>query len=302
MPVWNGERFLSAAIDSILGQTLTDFEFIIIDDGSTDRTPEILAEYAALDCRVRVIRVDHAGIVLALNHGVSEAKAKWIARMDCDDIADEMRLECQWNVILKHPESVWCNTNIRFIGEPQFITPVGHFIRTRALLALRLCYQCPVIHSTVMFRKQAFIACGQYLADERHAEDFSLWGRLLLAGGTVSIPKHLMSFRVHSESISKRQAEIQETLSQEIAVRHCMQFMGLDEATAVRAYHALRGNLACRAGAEWIWFVTRCLPRMRWMSLEMWAWVARRSLGMVVSHFSRIFQFKVKHTGNCNGN
>jgi len=288
MPVWNGEMFLSAAIDSILVQTLSDFELIIIDDGSTDRTPEILADYAALDSRIRVIRMDHAGIVVSLNHGVSVARANWIARMDCDDVADENRLECQWKMLHRHPDAVLCHTNIRLIGERQFITQVGHFIRTRALLALRLCFHCPVIHSTVMFRRETFIACGQYVADERHAEDYSLWGRLLLAGGIVSIPKPLLSFRVHSGSISKRQADIQETLTQKIAVRHCMQFMGLDESTAIRAYRALRGDSPNYAGSEWIWFLIRCLPKLQWKSVELWVWVASRTMRFAARRISGV--------------
>ncbi len=288
MPVWNGERFLRAAIDSILAQTWTAFELIIIDDGSTDRTPEILAEYAGLDSRIRVIRMEHAGIVLALNHGISEAKAEWIARMDCDDIAHEKRLEIQWKVIHENPGTVLCNTNIQLIGEPQLITPVGHFIRTRALLALRLCFQCQVIHPTVMFSKEAFIACGQYVADERHAEDYGLWGRLIRAGGVVGIPEPLLSFRVHSGSISKQQAEIQETLTQKIAVRHCMLFMGLDEGTAIRAYRALRGDLPSHAGSEWIWFLILCLPKLRWKSLELWAWVASRTMRIAARRISGI--------------
>ena len=82
MPVWNGESHLREAMDSILGQTFRDFEFLILDDGSTDATPEILEAYAAQDPRIRVIRLDHQGIVVALNRGVEEARATDVATRD----------------------------------------------------------------------------------------------------------------------------------------------------------------------------------------------------------------------------
>src|SRR5215510_4713382 len=87
MPVHNGADFLAAAVDSILAQTWRDFECIVVDDGSNDATPAILADYARADGRLRVVRIDHAGIVAALNRGLTEARAALIMRMDADDIA-----------------------------------------------------------------------------------------------------------------------------------------------------------------------------------------------------------------------
>ena len=89
MPVWNGEKFLAAAVDSLLAQTFTDFELLVVDDGSTDATPEILRAYS--DPRLRVVRLDHAGIVVALNHGLAQARAEWIARQDADDLSEPRR-------------------------------------------------------------------------------------------------------------------------------------------------------------------------------------------------------------------
>src|SRR5712675_1535849 len=102
MPVWNGEEYLAESIDSILGQTFKDFELIVVDDGSTDRTLEILSSYG--DKRLRVQRLDHGGIVLALNCGLNVAKGKWIARHDADDISLPHRLETQWRTVHDHPQ------------------------------------------------------------------------------------------------------------------------------------------------------------------------------------------------------
>src|ERR1700690_1943654 len=104
MPVWNGETFLREAIDSILSQTFADFELIIVDDGSTDGTAKILASYP--DARLRVFRLDHAGIVVALNFGAAQARGTWIARQDADDISWPGRLEAQWKALQLNPHAV----------------------------------------------------------------------------------------------------------------------------------------------------------------------------------------------------
>lgn len=282
MPVWNGERYLREAVESILNQTFREFEFIILDDGSTDRTPEILAEFAARDSRVRVIRLAHEGIVIALNRGVAEAKAQWIARMDADDVARPERLARQWEALRNNPEAVLCHTHIHIIGDPKYVTPAGRFIRTKALLALRLCFQCPIVHPTVIFSKAAFIECGGYVPEERHAEDYGLWGRLLMMGEVIGCAEPLLDFRVHADSISKIKSDTQQAITQKVAVRHCSNFMNLDEATALRAYHVFRSDFPGNPLRKWLWFTLCCLPRMRWKSLEMWAWVGVRTKQIIL--------------------
>lgn len=287
MPVWNGERFLKEAIDSILAQTFSDFEFIILDDGSTDSTLEIVRAYAASDSRVRLVQLEHGGIVVALNRGISEAKADWIARMDCDDIALPNRFEEQWSAIEKNPDAILCHTHVHIVGEPQYVTPAGRFIRSKALLALRLCFQCPIIHPTVLLKKDAVIDCGGFVPAERHAEDYGLWGRLLMRGNVVGVAQPLLQFRVHGGSISKLQAEAQQTITRDVAVRHCQWFMDLDLETASRAYDGLRGKNREAPLSEWLWFVRHCVPRMKWKSLEMWAWIANRTLQIIKVQFAR---------------
>lgn len=278
MPVWNGERYLAEAIESILAQSFRDFEFIILDDGSTDRTPEILAEFAARDARIRVIRLGHEGIVVALNRGIDEARASWVARMDADDIARPDRFARQWAAIQAKPTAVLCHTHTSIIGDPNYVTPAGRFIRSKALLALRLCFQCPIVHPTVMFRKSVVIECGGYRPEERHAEDFGLWGRLLMKGDVIGVAEPVLDFRVHGASISKQKADVQEALSQMTATAHCQEFMKLEGSVAVRAYRAIQGVNLENPLIEWLWFMRKCLPRMRWQSFEMWAWVVSRSL------------------------
>lgn len=287
MPVWNGETYLREAVESILGQSFRDFEFLILDDGSTDSTPAILAEYARRDPRIRIIPLDHQGIVIALNRGVDEARAEWIARMDSDDIARPERFARQWEVVQAKPTAILCHTQIRIIGEVPYVTPAGRFIRSEAMSLLRLCYQCPIVHPTVMFRKGAFLACGGYLPEERHAEDFGLWGRLLEQGNLVGIAEPLLDLRVHYASISKQKADVQIELSERIALRHCRQFMRLNEAEARRALDALRFHRSANRLRDWIWLVFHCLPRLREQSLELWIWAAQATVRRFTSALRR---------------
>src|SRR5687768_1555420 len=113
MPVYNGERFVSQAVDSVLGQTFRDFEFLIVDDGSTDHTPEILRAFERRDGRVRVIQNNHGGISSALTRGIDESRREWVARIDADDIALPDRFEKQMRTAAANPKVVAWGTYAR---------------------------------------------------------------------------------------------------------------------------------------------------------------------------------------------
>jgi glycosyltransferase involved in cell wall biosynthesis len=280
MPVWNGEKFLTAAIDSLLAQTFADFELLVIDDGSTDRTPEILRGYA--DARLRVLRLDHSGIVVALNHGLAEARAEWIARLDADDISEPRRLELQWQALARRPCAVLCHTGVIFFGEGAASAGAARLPRSRSFNALRLCYQCPIAHSTVLFKKSTALAVGSYLPEERHAEDFSLWGRMLEQGEFIGLPEKLVRFRLHGGSVSSQNLQTQQALTRRIAMHHCQKFLQLNEAEAARANRVLLAAGRERSWPEWRWFLTHCAPRLKWKSGETFGWLFWQSLKQVL--------------------
>jgi glycosyltransferase involved in cell wall biosynthesis len=280
MPVWNGEAYVAEAMESILSQSFENFEFVIVDDGSTDSTLAILSRYR--DPRLRVFQLQHAGIVSALNFAIGQARARWIARQDADDISHRSRLETQWRVVSANPSAVLCCTGIEIFGEGATGLRTNRVPRSKALAALRLCYQCPIGHSTVMYKKEAVLAAGGYDPDERHAEDYSLWGRLLEQGDFIGLPERILKFRVHAASVSKQNQEVQLALTRRIAIEHCRRFMGLTVAEGERAYAVLSCAPAKKAWKEWLWFLHHCIPRLRWKSAEMCAWLAIQTFRMAI--------------------
>jgi len=282
MPVWNGAAFLAAAVDSVLAQTFTDFELLVIDDGSTDRTPEILGAYA--DPRLRVLRLEHAGIVVALNHGLAQARAEWVARLDADDLSEPQRLERQWQAVSRQPKAVLCHSAVTFFGSETNPASPARLPRSRSFMALQLCRRCPITHSTVLFKKTAALTAGSYRREERHAEDFSLWGRLLEQGEFIALPEKLVRLRLHSQSVSRQNLEIQQTLTRKIGIRHCQMFLRLNETEAVRAHALLLAPPREHSWQDWWWFLTHCVSRLRWWSPETFCWLAWQTARQITRH------------------
>lgn len=205
MSVHDGERFLAPAVLSILGQTLPAFEFIVVDDGSQDGSAAMLERLAARDARVRLFRRPHAGLVAALNFGCAQARGRYLARMDADDVALPRRLARQVAHLDSYPRVAALGTAAEFIdaqdrplpGEP---TLVGHARLTQALHA----GTCPLIHPSVTMRRALFEAVGGYRRGAPHAEDFDLWLRLGEVGELDNLPEPLLRYRRHAQQVSIR--------------------------------------------------------------------------------------------------
>lgn len=209
MPVYNGERFLAEAIDSILGQTFTDFEFVIVDDGSTDASPAILADYASRDPRIRVLTQANAGIVAALNRGLAECRAPLVARMDADDISLPTRLERQVAFLGGHPAVAVVGTAFQLVSDTGGAGPVVRHATGHAAIVRGLRRGNCLAHPTVMMRRDPIQAVGGYREFLRHAEDYDLWTRVAERHELANLPECLLRYRVHGGQVSWAVAEAQ---------------------------------------------------------------------------------------------
>lgn len=206
MSVRDGEAFVAAALTSILRQTMTDFECVVIDDGSSDGTPALLERAASQDARLRLVRREGGGgLVAALNHGCSLARAPLIARMDADDVALPDRLARQLERLARQPSLVVLGAAAIFVDAqdrplPADPTPMGP--RTLAQALER--GDCPLIHPTVVMRRAAFEAVGGYRACIAHAEDYDLWLRLAERGELDNLTEPVLRYRRHPQQVSIR--------------------------------------------------------------------------------------------------
>ena len=218
MPVHDGQRWLSQAIDSILAQTHRDLELIVIDDGSQDQTPAILDSFAHRDGRVRVVTQAKLGIVAALNRGIAAAAAPLIARLDADDVALPSRLELQLAEFRQRSRLVLLGSLAEKIDdEGQRTGTMGQDFGRRNLKA-GLRTRNPFVHSSVMFDKAVAQRCGGYRMAFEGAEDFDLWLRMSEAGEVAIAPTILTQYRIHGGNVSSTKA-VRQVISTRLAIR-----------------------------------------------------------------------------------
>ncbi len=206
LSVFNAERYLNEAIDSILTQTFTDFEFIIIDDGSSDRSLQILQQYAQQDSRIQLVARENRGLVSSLNEGLALAKAPFIARMDADDVSYPDRLSKQVDFLINHPDFAAIGCKVRLIDEDSdplrlFSLETTH----REIDAAHLQGQGGAIaHAAAMFRKDKLNFIGRFRSEFTHAEDLDLWLRLAEVGQLGNLPDVLYDYRQHLQSVGHK--------------------------------------------------------------------------------------------------
>ena len=252
MPVYNGERYVGEAIESILAQTFTDFELLIVDDGSTDRTLSILREYARQDRRVVVLQNgSNLGLVPTLNRGLSATRGEYIARMDADDVSLPERLARQVAYMDQHPEVGVLGTNIVYIdaegrllngGRPKARRPMSS-----TLIHWMLLWRCAIYHPTVMIRRSVLEQTGfTYDPNFRHAEDRDLWTRLAKRTTIASLPDVLLHYRIRPTSICRVHRKEQQAKDTAITRRELIALLG--QPLSESALHTLLD--AFRAGEE----------------------------------------------------
>jgi len=211
MAVCNAERFLAKAIESVLSQSLTDFEFVIVDYGSTDNSKTIISHYAATDKRVEFREVPTCVLPVARNAACSQALGKYIAIMDADDVCLPDRLALEVDFMERHPEVGLIGGAVLWVDASDHpLRCQSHPIDDRGIKLAQLDH-CAFWHPTVLFRKEAFTAVGGYRRAFVAAHDYDLELRISERYKCANLDQVVLKYRIHPEQISMRKRQ-QQTL------------------------------------------------------------------------------------------
>ena len=203
--VRDGAAYLRQAVESILAQTLGDLELMVVDDGSRDATPEILAEFARTDERLRVLGGKPSGAGAARNRAGGQVRGRFLAAMDADDIALPSRLELQVDFLDSHPDVVVVGGAAMFVDEHGAELGVLEYAEADAAVTELLnTGQSPVIHPAATMRTQAFRVAVGYRTIFEVAYDYDLWLRMASQGRITNIPQTVLGYRVHAGQVSTR--------------------------------------------------------------------------------------------------
>jgi len=230
MSVYNGEKYLREAVDSILGQTVRDFELIIVDDGSTDGTWAILQNYN--DPRIVLLyNEENVGLTRSLNKGLAVARGEYIARMDADDVSLPKRLEKQVAYLDANPEVGLLGTWIKIIGERGERLSVLRKPIDPLFIKWSLLFDNCLVHSTVVYRRSLVEKLGGY-NPIRYAQDYDLWSRMSLETQIVNLPEVLVRWRSHPAGISTQKLAQQISFAFEISARNIRCLLSSDNVSA----------------------------------------------------------------------
>ncbi len=211
LPAFNAAATLAPALRSIVRQTETDWECVIVDDGSTDATAELAREHARRDARFRLVSIEHAGIVAALNAGIAACRGEWVARLDADDLMQRRRLEKQRAVLQAEP--AWCGVGcgVRLFPRRNMTDGLRAYEKWLAAIsgprdvAREAFVECPLAHPTLMLRREVLASFGYH--DAPWPEDYDLVLRLLGAGKQLgTVPERLLHWRDGSSRLSRSSA------------------------------------------------------------------------------------------------
>lgn len=210
LPVYNAAKFVEAAVLSVLAQSFSNFELIIIDDGSTDGSGPLLQALAATDKRIRLVQRENRGLIATLNEGIALAKAPLLARMDADDVSLPERLAIQASRMRTEPSLAALGGGIQYMDAEGELGRAVSYPRGEAVDEALL-WGSPLAHPVVMLRSQAVREAGGYSALFPHAEDYALWLRLRERGRIDNVPQTLLRYRLHGASVSHVHALAQRT-------------------------------------------------------------------------------------------
>jgi glycosyltransferase involved in cell wall biosynthesis len=218
MPAYNAKRYVEQTIRSVLAQTFGDFEFIIVDDGSTDGTLPILQRFANEDSRIVVISRPNTGIVGALNDSIAKARGEFLARMDADDICLPERFAKQVAYLREHPDCVGVGTFVETIDPygsvlDRLVHETEHDAIDKELMTGR---GFAIVHPTIMMRADVVRRVGAYRKQWQHSEDLDLFLRLAEVGKLHNLPQYLLQYRMHYQSANHLRHEEQRAIKRKL--------------------------------------------------------------------------------------
>lgn len=219
MSCYNAERWLEESIESVLNQTWRDYEFIIIDDGSKDRTRHIITRFADNDHRIVPIFKPNTGLADSLNVGIDRARGAWIARLDADDLCEPKRLELQWRAASVNKALVFIGAGLVLIDENGTPSSVHDYPEYHQQLVSHLttARKFPA-HSSAFFRADAFRRVGGYRPKIRRSQDRDLWLRFSEIGQLASLPQPLVRIRKHPIQISHEEQGRRQLIDSHVAM------------------------------------------------------------------------------------
>lgn len=225
MPAYNAEKYIKEAIDSILNQTYADFEFIIINDGSSDRTEEIILSYN--DPRIVYVKNEkNLGVASSLNRGLETAGGEYIARMDSDDISMPERFEKQVAYLKNHESTVVLGTAINSFDGIGFQSQKT-FSQDLEDMKVDLFFSCGLAHPSVMMRRDVIRELGGYDPNYNGLEDYELWCRVIEKYEITTLPDILLRYRIHENQVTKNPSEEYRTQMHNLKMRQLQQ-LGID--------------------------------------------------------------------------
>lgn len=224
MPVYNAAQYVQESIDSILNQTYTNIEFLIYNDGSTDNSAAIVQ--AAADKDPRIVFYDsnaNSGYVSHLNAGLRQAKGKYIARLDADDVAHLERLALQVSYMEAHPAVGLCGSAVRMFGSEG--ETIVNLPEDDSVIRLTMCLQNAFFHPAVTLRRSVLLKHNlQYRLDYMPTEDYRLWCEMSAVTQLHNLPQVLLNYRIHPHQISRRQTERGQRITGQIRQEQMAQF------------------------------------------------------------------------------
>ncbi len=230
MSVYNGARYLRECLDGVLEQSFRDFEFVIVDDGSDDETPGILAACARSDPRVRILRQENAGVAAALARGCGEARGGLIARIDADDIPLPGRFERQVAFLESNPDVGVLGTGLEVIDAEGRLGSRVQLAIGHPEACWQLLFRPPVGHPTVMLRRSLLEQVGGYDPAFDRAEDYELWTRMVATTRFANLPDALVRYRIHDGRITHREAKTMRAVTLRVRLRYMGRLLGREPA------------------------------------------------------------------------